>query len=119
MSKLVAAFDDPRHRVLPDAWRYDITGFRYEQPRDGDEPFLELTLAAGADVRRLRFLSPQGIEVRSGFSPTGGLVILDVRGRSLDGLGVRVEDRENGAGGVEFWARAVEDVTTQSLGAPA
>jgi hypothetical protein len=111
--------DDPRHPALPDAWRYKITGFRYERPNDGDEPFLELTLRAGTDVRCLRFLSPQNIEVRHGFEATGGLVVLDVRARGLSGLGVRVEDREGGEGGVEFWARDVEDLSATPLRAPA
>jgi len=115
----MATFDDPRHPVLPDAWRYDISGFRYERPIDGEESFLELTLRAGTDVRCLRFLSPQSIEVREGFEPTGGLVVLDVRARGLSGLGVRVEDRELGHGGVEFWARDVEDRTATLPGAPA
>jgi hypothetical protein len=113
--------DEPRHPVLPDAWRYEIIGFRFERPLDESEPFLDLTLCAGAgaDVRRLRFWSPRDIAVAHGFTFTGGLVILDIRAQGLDRLGVRVDDYENHQSSVRFWARTVEDVTAELVHSPA
>ncbi len=49
---------------------------------------------------------------------TSGLVILDVRGRGLSGIGVMVDDFEGSHGDVRFVARTVEDVT-ETAGKPA
>ena len=105
---------DPRHTILPDAWRYEITGLHLElAPGDGAEPFLDLTVRLGDDVRRLRFYSPQDVEIERGGPVSGGLTILDVRGRQLDRLGVRVDDYEASPGSLRFWARDVKDVTSK------
>jgi len=70
-------------------------------------------LRKGAVVRRLRFWSPQQFAIEEGFpAPTGGVVILDVRGRRLEGLGVRVADFEGNHGAVTFWAREVVNLDT-------
>ena len=111
---------EPRHPILPDAWRYEITGLHLElAPSDEAEPFLDLTLRQGDDVRQLRFYSPQELEIEPGGPVSGGLVILDVRARGLDRLGVRVDDFEGRSGSLRFWARDVEDVTSRVEAPPA
>ena len=111
---------DPRHPILPDAWRYEITGLHLElAAEDGTEPFLDLTLRRGDDIRRLRFYSPQDLEIERGGPISGGLTILDVRSRELDRLGVRVDDFEASPGSLRFWARDVEDVTSRVIAPPA
>jgi hypothetical protein len=61
-------------------------------------------------VRRLRFWSPQQLQVEEGFPrPTRGMAILDVRARRLDGLAVWVTDFEASSRKISFWARDVVD----------
>jgi hypothetical protein len=99
---------DPEHPILPGACEYEIIGLRLErQPPDGIEPFLDLTLRRGQELRLLRFWSPQNLEVTGGGpTMTHGLVIYDIRARGLDRLTVEVDDFEEGT--VRFFARAVE-----------
>ena len=100
------------HPILAQAWRYRIVSLVLElEPLDGGEPYLDLVLRYREDRRRLRFWSPQDLEIeRGGPRHTHGLEILDVRDRGLDRLGVRVDDFEASSGSVRFWARAVEDL---------
>ena len=106
----MSALEDRDHPVLPEAWHYDIVGVRIELvPNDGSEPFLDLTVRRGNDRRCLRFFSPQEIEIESGGPVNGALQILDVAGRQLDGLGVRVTDFEAAPGSLRFWARDVAE----------
>jgi hypothetical protein len=103
---------DPDHPILPRAWEFEIVGLRLERsPIDETEPFLDLTVIRGTERRTLRFWSPADLEIeRGGPAMTGGLVILDIRGRGLDRLGVRVDDFEASRGSVRFVARSVEEV---------
>ena len=107
---------DLPHPILPEAWRYEIVGLRLEQePRDAQEPYLDLTLKRGTERRVLRFWSPQNLTVEQGGPRmTHGLTIQDVRARQLDGLGVLVDDFEASPGKVSFWARHVEELLTMS-----
>ena len=102
--------EEQDHPIVPRAWEYRIVGLGLElSPVDEDEPYLDLTLRKGEDVRRLRFWSPVDLEVeRGGPSMTWGLVIRDVKNRGLEGIGVRVDDFEGGNGAVRFAARDVE-----------
>jgi hypothetical protein len=103
---------DPEHPIVELAWEYEILRFCYEVvPEDRGSSFIDLTLRRAGVVRRLRFLAPQRLEIGEGFpSRTGGLCILDVRGRQMEGLGVRVADFKATWGSVRFWAREVVDL---------
>ena len=103
--------EDRDHPVLRDAWRYEIVGLRLElKPTDEAEPFLDLTLELEGKRRTLRFFSPQSIEIEEGGPVSGGLKILDVSGRHLDRLRVRVDDNEASSGSLRFWARDVAPI---------
>lgn len=103
---------DPDHPIIDRPFNYQIVLFCYHN--DPDNPrnaYLDLTLQRGTSVRRLRFLQPQDLEIEKGFpKPTGGMCILDVRHRQLDGINVRVADFEASLGRVTFWAREVLDL---------
>jgi len=103
---------DPVHSILEKSWDYEIVGMKLERdPLDEDEPYLDLTLKSGNTRRVLRFWSPQDLEVeRGGPCMTSGLMILDIRARGMDGIGVRVDDFEGGGGRVRFVARTVEEI---------
>ena len=103
--------EDRDHPILPDAWRYEIVGLHLElAPEDESEPFLDLALRRDGERLRLRFFSPQSIEIETGGPVSGGLKILDVSGRQLSGLGVRVDDFEARTGSLRFWARDVAPI---------
>jgi hypothetical protein len=104
--------EDPEHPIVARAWEFEIVGLRLDKaPVDESEPFLDLTLVRGEERRILRFWSPADLEIeRGGPVMTHGLMILDIRARGLDRLGVRVDDFEGCRGSVRFVARAVEEV---------
>ncbi len=105
--------EDPNHAIIDRPFEYRILSMRYSTRRDGQEPFLDLEVCRGEVIRRLRFWSPQELEIEKGFpEPTGGMVILDVRSRQMEGLGVRVSDIEASWGSITFWARDVVDLDT-------
>jgi hypothetical protein len=107
---------EPHHPIIERPYEYAIADLRYHMGVDGSEPFLDLTPVHGETTRRLRFLSPQNLQIEAGFpSPTGGMVILDIRGRQLDGLGVEVVDWEASKGTITFFAREVVDVDGVSV----
>ena len=103
---------DPDHRILPEAWTWEIIGLNIQRAPKGEvEPYLDLTIRRGAEERRLRFWSPQQLSVEEGGPVhTHGLSIQDVGHRGLERLGVRVDDLEGSHGAVRFWARAVEQL---------
>jgi len=103
------------HPILPRAWEYRIVGLRLElTPVDADEPYLDLTLQKGPEVRRLRFWSPVDLEVeRGGPSMTWGFVIRDVRSRGMEGIGLEVNAFEGSNGAVRFAARDVENIPSE------
>jgi len=104
--------EDPFHSFLEHSWQYEIVSFCFHQSLDQEfETFLDITLSNGDVVRRLRFYSPQDIEVEKGFPrKASGFCIFDVSARGLEKLSVRVDDLEGNWGAVQFWARAVEDI---------
>lgn len=102
---------DPDHPIIERLWEYRIERFCYENCQDYDQSFIDLTLRKGACVKRLRFLSPRDLKIEEGFpGQTGGMEILDVRHRQLEGIGVRVGDFEAMMGAVTFWAAEVIDL---------
>jgi hypothetical protein len=103
--------EDRDHPVLPDAWRYQIVGLHLElKPESEAEPFLDLTLELDGSRHVLRFFGPQSLEIEEGGPASGGLKILDVSGRQLNGLRVRVDDDEASSGSLRFWARDVAPI---------
>ena len=105
---------DPVHPILDRPHEYSIAELRYHAGLDGTEPYVDLEFRKEAVVRRLRFWSPQQFAIEEGCfpHPTHGMEILDVRGRRLEGLGVRVADFEGSPGAITFWARQVVDLDT-------
>ena len=104
---------DPDHKIIEFPFRYAVVGFNFQRPQDG-ESFIDLTLRRGDEERRLRFFSPQRIELEEGFPICSGLEIKDVSGNQLDGLNVRVDHFEASFGAMRFWAREVIDLDVQS-----
>jgi hypothetical protein len=101
---------DPDHPIIDRPWDCTIGALHYHVGLDGTEPYIDLDLYRSGVVRRLRFWSPQQLQVEEGFpQPTHGMTILDVRKRGLDGLAVCVTDFEASWGKISFWARDVID----------
>lgn len=101
--------DDPDHPIIAHPHHYDVVGFNYQRHDDG-ESYIDLTLRLDTVVRRLRFLSPQEIELEAGFPACSGLQIKDVSANQLTGLRVRVTDFEASQGAMRFWAQDVIDL---------
>ena len=103
---------DPDHPIIESPWLYSIAEFHYHVGIDGTEPFIDLILERDSVTRRLRFWSPQNLQIEEGCfpAPTGGMEIFDVSNRQLDGLRVRVTDFENTRGSITFWAREAVDL---------
>ncbi len=107
----MATDGDPQHTIIDRPHEFRIGTLHYHVGLDGQESHLDLHLHRGDEVRRLRFYSPQDIEIEKGFPlPTGGMVILDVTGRQMEGLRVRVADFEASWGSITYWAREVVDL---------
>ena len=102
---------DPLHPIVDKPWSYEIVGFNYQRGDSDQESFVDITLAQGEVRRHLRFLSPTHICIDGGFpAMSGGLVILDISGRSVAGVAVMVEDFESDKGSVRFYARKAIDL---------
>lgn len=103
---------DPDHPIIDQPWQYSIVDFHVHADSDTGESFIDMTLRREGVQRRLRFLDPQNIVIDEGCfpQPTGGMQILDVSHRQLDGLTVEVGDFENEGGAVTFCARQVVDL---------
>ena len=107
------SFKDPEHPIIDRPFEYQVIGLAFFRTLDGsEESYIDLTLRRDTYIRRLRFLSPQSLSIEEGFPDWGGMVILDVRHRGLDRLGVRVDDFEASPGAIRFWARTVIDLDT-------
>jgi len=102
----------PIHPIIDRPHEYKISRFDYHN--DLDEPrnsFIDLTLRRDDSERRLRFLRPQRLVIDEGFpSPTGGMIILDIRDRQWEDLRVEVADYEASHGSVTFCAADVIDL---------
>jgi hypothetical protein len=103
--------EDPEHSILSRAFEYELVEFCYRKPEYG-EPYIDLVFRKDNKNRRLRFLAPRDIRIEgNGFFPsTIGLEILNVSGRQMEGVGVRVHNYEASSGPPEFWARSVEEI---------
>ena len=116
------AYDgDPDHAIIERPWEYAIRSLcYYNAPEGWSASHLDLTLVQGESIRRLRFVAPQDLAVEEGCfpHPTGGMCILDVRHRQLEGINVRVADFEGTRGAVTFWARDVIDLDSDASTAP-
>jgi hypothetical protein len=109
----VSGFDgDPDHPILHEPWRWELLEFTYRRSlADWQESYIDLVFYRDGQKRRLRFFAPQDIELSRGLPNSAGLCILDVSGRQLDGLRVRVASFEQSCGTPSFWAARVVEVT--------
>ena len=102
---------DHPHPIIGDLFDFEIVELSYR--RDFNDKLtgtLDIVLSDGATVRRLRFLGVQGLTIRDGFPQSGGITVMDITKRGLEGLNVFVGDVECGRGDVRFWAREVIDL---------
>jgi hypothetical protein len=108
-------FRDPDHPVIERPFEYKIIEFSFVSPMDGSESYVDLGLAKGGSLRRLRFWGPQDIRITQGFPSSSGLAVLDVSSRQMDGIRVRVANFEANTGCPEFWAREVVELLPRKL----
>lgn len=103
---------DPPHPIIKRPHEYRIVGLRYEMNWESpEESFLDLRLEKDGLVRNLRFWAPRDLKIEEGFpQPTGGMQILDVSSRQLEGVTVEVSDFEASWGDITFLARSVVDL---------
>jgi hypothetical protein len=104
--------DSPDHPIIDRPHEYEIVRFDFHNdPRDGRNSYLDMTLQKETVVRRLRFFRPRRLVVEDGFpAHTHGMMILDIRERQLDDLRVEVADFEASHGRVTFFAADVIDL---------
>jgi hypothetical protein len=109
----VADFDgDPDHPILHEPFLWELVEFTYRRDRsDWRRSYIDMVFAQGEVKRRLRFFAPQGLEVRRGLPSSSGMCILDVSGRQMEGLRVRVANFEGFCGVPQFWAAEVIEVS--------
>lgn len=106
---------DPQHPIIESPHQYAILAYNYERNiEDWRDSHFDLTLRKGDVTRRLRFLSPTHIRIGD-VENNGGMVILDVRRRQLDGINVEVANFENAAGTIELYARDVTDLDAPEI----
>jgi len=106
--------DDPNHPILESPWLWEINRIEWAAGTGETPSDLDVTFIRGAVSRARRFIDAQDVTVNiEGRLPVqfGEMVILDIRGRQLDGL--RVQVTEGGASGspLELYARRVEEVS--------
>ena len=102
------------HAIIDNPARYRVVELHFNQATGESEPHLDLYLARGDVVRRLRFLSPQRVVIEEGFpEPTGGMMVIDASSDGLEGIGVRVIDIEASLGSLTFFARTVIDLDAE------
>jgi len=102
------------HPILEAPFTWDLLEFKYHcDPNDWRESYIDLVFIKGECVRRLRFFGPRELEITCGLPNSCGLCILDVTGRQLEGIRVRVVCIEGSSRGVpRFWASRVVDLDT-------
>src|SRR5262245_16315904 len=102
---------DPHHSILSEPWRWELVEFSYRcEPADWRESYIDIVFARDGEQRRLLFFGPRDIELSRGLPNSAGLCILDVSGRQLDGLKVRVASFEQLYGTPSFWAERVVEI---------
>lgn len=104
--------DSPNHPVIDRPFEFDIVRFDYHSdPDDYRNSYLDISLRRRTELRRLRFPRPQGLKIDEGFpNSTHGMLILDIRHRQWDDIGVEVVDFEASPGSVTFYAAEVIDL---------
>lgn len=103
----------PDHPIIDKPWEYDIVGFNYQvDPDNWRNSYIDVTLKKNDSIRQFCFISPQNVKIEVGFllTRTGGMEILDVSDRQLDGIKVWVNDFEASPGAITFWAYQVIDL---------
>ena len=103
---------DRNHPLFPNAFRWELVEFTYRKhPTDWQETYIDLVFATTEGERRFRFFAPRNLEIRSGPSNVWGMRVLDVTGRQMEGIRVRVDNYEEYSGAPRFWAADVVEVT--------
>jgi hypothetical protein len=112
----VGSFDgDPYHPILPEPWRWELMEFTFQRDlADWRASYIDMTFERDGVVRRLRFIAPQNLEMSAGLPNSFGMCILDVSGRHLEELGVRVSNFEQSYGAPSFWAARVVDLDQEA-----
>ncbi len=100
------------HPIIDHPWEHSLSEVSWGVASDG-ELCLDIVLTKGGSERRLRFVMPQQVRIElSGGYPQecGDMVIIDIRDRGWEGLGVEVA--EGGASGspVRLYAREVLEI---------
>jgi hypothetical protein len=99
---------DKLHALLNGAHCWIVASLFVEfEPKEEEEPHLDLWLRSGGASLSLRFWSPTELKIESVGPRSGTAVsVYDVSNRRLDGIGIRVTS--GASDGVSFWARTVE-----------
>ena len=110
---------EPLHPILDQPWSWEITGLQWcASGQLAPSSFLDVTFLRDGTTRRLRFVDPQDLvlELSSPYpAHCGDMVILDIRGRQLDGLGVQATDAGADGTPLRLYARDVTDVSSSSI----
>lgn len=98
------------HPIVAEPWSYRVEDFHHGEGEGGS--FVDLVLRRGDDVRRLRFLDATEVDYRAdlGARASSGMAILSVPHPELDGVGVRVTDRDEEGSALYLWAADVVDL---------
>jgi hypothetical protein len=102
------------HPILDAPYMWELSEFTYHSDQiDQRESYIDLVFVRDESIRRLRFFGPRELEISCGLPNSCGLCILDVTGRQLEGIRVRVVCIEGSSHGVpRFWASHVVDLDT-------
>jgi hypothetical protein len=105
---------DPDHQIIDAPWSWELREFVYRSDRtDWRASYIDMTLERGGCVRRLRFSAPRDLEMSRGLPNCDGMCILDVSGRQMEGISVRVANFEESYGAPTFWAASVVDTDVE------
>jgi hypothetical protein len=105
--------NDPHHSILERPWLWEIEYLEWIAGSEDTSAILNVTFIRNGARRTLCFVDPTDVRLNIGGRPPiqcGEMVILDIRGRQLSGLGVQVT--EGGASGspLHLYARMVKDL---------
>lgn len=108
--------NDPTHPILDQPWRWEIDSFAWHSKQHISPCALDVRFVRDGVYRTLRFIEPSDVTIQfSGGSSIqcGDLIILDIRGRQLSGLGVQVT--ESGASGtpLRLYAKTVQEIGSE------
>ena len=107
--------DSHDHPILPHPFRWELVEFIYRKClEDRQRSYVDLVLQRDGVSKRLRFFSPQNLELTEGLPNSHGLQILDVSNRQLDGIKIRVSNFEGSWGAPTFWAQSVIEVDSEN-----